>query len=217
MDQASILARIDELLSLASTGSVEDGALASELYGGAITVLELTHGEKSSQMTAFRNQISAYNTSKQYSPYTAIVATATASIGSLKSLKREVEEGLVGNLRREVTGEILGDFLQLAKVTLDEGTENSKNVAAVLAAAAFEDTVRRLGATFCGISTPEGLPAILAELKKADVLKGSQVGVVQAHFPFRNHAMHADWDKIDAVAVGTALSLVQELLLKHFS
>jgi hypothetical protein len=29
--------------------------------------------------------------------------------------------------------------------------------------------------------------------------------------------MHADWNKIDAVSVRTVLSMVQELLLKHFS
>jgi len=63
----------------------------------------------------------------------------------------------------------------------------------------------------------EGLPEILLKLKNADVLKGSQVGVVQSHFQFRNDAMHADWSKIDVVGVRTVIALVQELLLKHFS
>jgi hypothetical protein len=40
--------------------------------------------------------------------------------------------------------------------------------------------------------------------------------VVQSHFQFRNDAMHADWNKIDRVAVSTVFALVQELLLKHF-
>jgi hypothetical protein len=111
----------------------------------------------------------------------------------------------------------LADFLQLGKVTLDEGTDNSKNVAAVLVAAAFEDTIRRLGSTYCGIHTRESLPDILARLKAAEVLKGSQVGVVQLHFQFRNDAMHADWSKIDVVGVKTVMALVQELLLKYFS
>jgi hypothetical protein len=85
-------------------------------------------------------------------------------------LKHEVEEGLVGNLRREVTGEVLGDLLQLAKTALDEGTEPSKNVAGVLVAAAFEDTLRRMGTLYCGIHTRESLPNILVALKNADVL-----------------------------------------------
>src|SRR5258707_4830174 len=122
---------------------------------------------------------------------------------------------MVGNLLREVKGEILGDLHKLGKATLDEGPYNSKNVAAVLVAAAFEDTIRRLGATYCGIHTREALPDILAKLKTADVLRGSQVGVVQSHFQFRNDAMHADWGKIDVVGVKTVMALVQELLLKH--
>lgn len=32
-----------------------------------------------------------------------------------------------------------------------------------------------------------------------------------------NDAMHADWNKIDRVGVGTVIALVQVLLLKHFS
>jgi hypothetical protein len=145
------------------------------------------------------------------------MAVADTSLGALRNLKHEVEKDLVGNLRREVTGEVLGDLLQLAKATLDQGDPNTKNVAAVLVAAAFEDTIRRLGAAYCGVHTRESLPDILAKLKAAEILKGSQVGLVQAHFQFRNDAMHADWSKIDAVAVGTAISLVQELLLKHFA
>jgi hypothetical protein len=216
MDEAKIKTRIDELLRLAERQELADNIIATELYTGAVTMLGLTHGEKSSQMNAFRDAIAAHQSSKQ-SPYVTIAAVATSSLGCLKSLKREVEEGLVGSLQREVTGEVLGDLLQLGKATLDEGTDDSKNVAAVLVAAAFEDTIRRLGATYCGIHTRESLPDILAKLKAAEVLKGSQVGVVQSHFQFRNDAMHADWNKLDVVAVKTVMALVEQLLLKHFS
>jgi hypothetical protein len=215
MDEAKIKARIEELLNTHSQGIQDASAWASELYQGALSMLELTHGENCSQISALRDVVEGHQKIKE-NPYRVAAEIAASAQGALRNLKREVEEGLVGNLRREVTGEVLGDWLQLAKATLDEGGPNSKNVAAVLAAAAFEDTLRRLGATYCGIHTRESLPTILAELKKADVLRGSQVSVVQAHFPFRNDAMHADWSKIDVVAVGTALSLVQELLLKHF-
>jgi hypothetical protein len=216
MDEAKIKARIEELLQRAQSGRADDNYLATELYQGALTMLGLTHGDNSSQISALRDLVASHQKSKE-SHFQITRGISSSAIGSLKSLKREVEGGLVGNLRREVTGEVLGDFLQLAKEELAKGTSEGKNVAAVLAAAAFEDTIRRLGATYCGISEREGLPAILAELKKAEVLKGSQVSVVQAHFPFRNDAMHADWTKLDAVAVGTAISLVQELLLKHFA
>jgi hypothetical protein len=216
MDEAKIKARIDELLELAKSGRGDDNSLSTELYQGAITMLEFTHEENCSQISALRDLVAGHQKSKE--PAIRITrAISSSALGSLNSLKGEVEAGLVGNLRREVTGEVLGDLLLLAKATLDEGTESSKNVASVLVSAAFEDTIRRLGATYCGIHTRESLPDILAKLKTAEVLKGSQVGVVQSHFQFRNDAMHADWNKIDVVGVKTVMALVQELLLKHFS
>src|SRR6266478_9600342 len=216
MDQAKIKARIEELLSLRPQGMANTSAWAGELYQGALGMLALTHGENSTQVAALRDTVASHQKIKE-NTYRVAREIADSSLGALKNLKREVEEGLVGNLRREVTGEVLGDLLQLGKVTLDEGTDSSKNVAAVLVAAAFEDTIRGLGATYCGIHTRESLPDIFARLKAADILKGSQVGVVQSHFQFRNDAMHADWSKIDVVAVKTVMALVQELLLKHFS
>ncbi len=216
MDEAKIKARIDELLNTNRQSLHDASAWASELYQGAISMLELTHGENCSQISALRDVVAGHQKSKE-GAFRIAMETASSSLGVLRNLKREVEEGLVGNLRREVTGEVLGDMLQLAKATLEEGTQNSKNVAAVLVAAAFEDTIRRLGATYCGIQTRESLPDILAKLKAAEILRGSQVGVVQSHFQFRNDAMHADWDKVDVVGVKTVAALVQELLLKHFS
>jgi hypothetical protein len=216
LDDAKIKARIDELVRLAETGNPSDGAIASELYSGAVTMLGLTHGENSSQMGALREAV-ASNQKSDKAEYLITLGIFTASAGCLKSLKREVEAGLVGDLRREVTGEVLSDLLQLAKAAIDEGTEGGKNVAAVLVSAAFEDTIRRLGALHCAIHTREALPDILLRLKTAGILKGSQVGVVQSHFQFRNDAMHADWNKIDVVSVKTVMALVQELLLKHFS
>ncbi len=216
MDEAKIKARIDELLKTPGRGMGTEADLAGELYQGTLTMLQLTHGENSPQMSAFKDLIASHQKSKQ-APYRIWAEIAMSAQGVLRSLAQEVDKGLVGNLRREITGEVLGDLLQLAKATLDQGTESSKNVAAVLAAAAFEDTIRRLGAIYCGIQTRVALPDILTQLKNANILKGSQVGVVQSHFQFRNDALHADWSKIDTVAVGTVISLVQELLLKHFS
>jgi hypothetical protein len=216
MDEKKILARIDELLVRQQKGLEDWSAAAGELYHGTVTVLGLTHGDNSQQLKAFYEAIASTRKTAS-TPFESAMGVISYSCGVLQSIKHEVQEGLIGNLRREVTGEVLADFLQLAQATLDERTELSKNVAAVLAAAAFEDTLRRLGALYCGIHTRESLPDILSNLKGAGVLTGSQVGVVQSHFQFRNDAMHADWNKIDAVSVRTVLSMVQELLLKHFS
>ena len=86
----------------------------------------------------------------------------------------------------------------------------------MLAAAAFEDTIRRMGAAFAGVDDRRDLQDVVTELKKAGILEGPQLSIAQSHLKFRNDALHADWDKIDKVGVSTALQLVQELLVKHF-
>lgn len=198
MNEAKIKARIDELIATHPQGIQGTSEWASELLQGVLSMLTIAHGSHCPQISSLMDRVTALQKSKEVA-FRVSREIGDASLGALKNLKREVEEGLVGNLRKEVTGEVLGDFVQLAKVTLDEGTEEAKNVAAVLAAAAFEDTIRRLGALYCSILTRDALPDILFRLKSADVLKGSQVGVVQSHFQFRNDAMHADWKKIDTV------------------
>src|SRR5690349_16529706 len=174
MDEMKIKARIEELLNLHPEGIAKTSEWAGELYQGALGMLGLAHGEDSTQVAALRDAVASHQKNHKDNHFRTARETADSSLGALRNLKREVEEGLVGSLRREVTGEVLGDLLQLGKVTLDEGTDNSKNVAAVLVAAAFEDTIRRLGATYCGIHTRESLPDILARLKTAELLRGSQ-------------------------------------------
>jgi hypothetical protein len=211
MDKTVILARINELLSLPMDRDYASDA--SMLTQGTTTLLSLTHGQGSPQLSAFETDIA--NQANEASMIRAMVVRSIA-VGALRNLKGEVETGLIGNLRLKITGEVLGDFLLLAKSSLDEGTEDGKNVSAVLTAAAFEDLIRRMGTAFCGIHTRDELHKIVVALKTKGVLVGAQFGTVQAQLQFRNDALHADWKKIDAIGVKTVMLLVQELLLKHF-
>jgi len=217
MDKHVIQARIDELLALPEPSDPNDfQSTAGQLIQGTTTLLALVHGPNGPQLLAFQTKIASCERTASSAWDFGEIARLTA-LGFLRSLKQEVERGLVGNLRLEITGEVLGDFLLLAKSSLDGGTEDGKNVSAVLTAAAFEDLIRRMGATFCGIQTRDDLQKIVVALKSAGVLVGAQFGTVQAQLQFRNDALHADWEKIDTVGVKTVLLLVQELLLKHFS
>ena len=138
------------------------------------------------------------------------------SLGTLRSLKREIEGGLTGNLRQQVAGEVLTDLIQLSRTTLSEG-DKAKNVAAVLAAAAFEDTIRRMGKTFAGVIGHDDLSEVLKKLKDAGTMQGPQVGIAQSYLSFRNHALHANWEKIEKESIHSVLGFVEQLLLKHFS
>ena len=93
---------------------------------------------------------------------------------------------------------------------------SGKDVAAVLTAAAFEDTIRRLSTKY-GIADHEKVADILEELKKQGVLQGPQVGIAQSYLSFRNKALHAKWGEVDLSAIESALAFTEQLLLKHFS
>ena len=105
----------------------------------------------------------------------------------------------------------------MARSVLDEQGDGAKNVAAVLAAAAFEDTIRKMVENLAGVTTPDDLSEVLKKLKDAGVIQSPQVGIAQSYLSFRNHALHANWDKIERASIYSVLGFVEQLLLKHFA
>jgi len=96
-----------------------------------------------------------------------------------------------------------------------DGTDGARNVAAVLTAAAFEDTIRRMGATLAGVEGRPDLKEVLMALKKAQVLLGAPLATALGYLKFRNDALHADWAKLNAAVVGSCLSFTEGLLLQY--
>jgi hypothetical protein len=211
VDSADILKRVDELLSLQPTGTVLD-ANASELLQGCTSLLSLVYGQKSSQLQQFTASIERIPVSHVLRYHTMAVTAQ----GTLKNIKREIEAGLTGSLRHQIASEVLTDLIQLARTVLNERGDGAKNVAAVLTAAAFEDTIRRMGETFAGVIGKDDLSGVLTKLKDADVMKSPQVGIAQSYLSFRNHALHANWEDVQLESVHSVLGFVEQLLLKHF-
>jgi hypothetical protein len=212
MNTADILKRIDELLILVP--GVHD---APQLSQGAISLLTLVYGPKSSQVAQLQTDLAAtYKNNKVGHGFGSQIVSQVAQ-GALKNLKREIEAGLTGNLRQQIAGEVLTDLIQLARIVLNEPGEGAKNVAAVLTAASFEDTIRRMGETLAGVMGRDDLSEVLTKLKEAGVIQSPQVGIAQSYLSFRNHALHANWEKIEREAIHSVLGFVEQLLLKHFS
>lgn len=132
-------------------------------------------------------------------------------------MKSEIDLGLVGDLERRVSGEILGDMLAMAKEAVREQTTGAKNVAAVLVAASFEDTIRKIGSTLAGVNDRPELSEVFRALKAANVLVGAPLTIGLSYLKFRNDALHADWQHLDEAAVSSCLSFVEGLILKHLS
>lgn len=209
MNEADILNRIETLLA----NSTERSARGHELFLGTLTLLEAVYGIDSVHVRSLTKEVEQMR--EKYSAIHVADWLAIISNGALKNLKGEVESGIIGSLQRTITGEVITDFIRLARTALDEKNDQANNVAAVLAASVYEDTVRRL-ALSNGIAHTHKLVDVLTELKQKGLLQGSQVGIAQSYLSFRNNALHAQWDKIEREAVASVLGFVEQLLLKHF-
>jgi hypothetical protein len=87
-------------------------------------------------------------------------------------------------------------------------------VAAVLAAAAFEDILRRL-TEVNGIPHHEKLADVHTALKDVGVLQGAEVGIAQSYLSFRNRSLHAQWSDVDRPSINSVLAFTEQMILKH--
>jgi hypothetical protein len=209
MNQQDILKRIDQLLGLQSVN-------VSELISGTISLLTLVYGQKTPQLESFHTSTALLRAHGSLHGIEAQRVMAVAH-GALRNLKAEIEAGLTGNLKQQIAGEVLTDFIQLARSVLNEQGDGAKNVAAVLTAAAFEDTIRRMGHNLAGVVGQDDLSEVLKKLKDAGLIQSPQIGIAQSYLNFRNHALHANFDKIQRESIHSVLGFVEQLLLKHFS
>ena len=134
--------------------------------------------------------------------------------GLFKSAKEDFEGGYVFNVDLRVSGEVFGDFIVLAKQSLAEGY---KDVAAVLASAALEDSLKRY-ATANGLNVDDGsMMAVINALKSKGLVSGAYNTLLNAMPKIRNYAMHADWEKISEPDVNSVIGFVEQFLLTKFS
>jgi hypothetical protein len=174
------------------------------------------YGPESSQQKALQTYIEALRNKGHPQSDHTIYGIVNAILGVLTSIKAELDSGFIGSLRATLTGEVLTDFIKLARATLDQEGDDAKNVAAVLAAAAFEDVLRRL-ADVKGVGYQEKLSEVLAALKNAGILQGTEVGIAQSYLGFRNRSLHAQWKEADRPGTESILAFTEQMILKHLT
>ena len=212
MTKEQILARIARVLDSCTDPSTYDKP--DGLVSGALTLTTIAYGENSQQLKAFLKRLDdiAKGPSVDRNP-----DRVSAVEGLLTNLREEIEDGLLSSLERRITSDVLSDLIQLARRALEEPGDGAKNVAAVLVAAAFEDTIRRIAKEHAGVIGEDKLENVIGKLKDAGLLIPPQLGIALSHLSFRNHALHAKWDAIERVAVESVLAFVEQMLLKHFN
>ena len=211
IDKETIIQRIDYLIELAAKSG---GAFAGlgEVSSGIINILESLYGPESLKCKAY---VDKYNNFIGDTGHirSHLREMALSSLGTLNSIRYEVEAGLVGNLELQAQGGIFGDFITLAKESLDE----NKDVAAVLVSAALEDALKRF-ALQNGLSVDDAnMEQVINALKSKGLLKDPQASIVKGHKKLRTKAFHANWDKIDKPSVSSAIGFTESFVLENFS
>lgn len=128
--------------------------------------------------------------------------------------KDDFEGGYVFNVDLRVSGEVFGDFVTLAKHAL---SERRKDVAAVLACAALEDALKRYAAANDLSVDGKTMIEVANALKGSGLVSGAQKTLLDAMPRIRNHALHAEWDKLSEPDVNSVIGFVEQFLLTNFN
>lgn len=153
------------------------------------------------------------NLAKAYGDGSSSNVTLTAMKGIFSAAKSDYEGGYLFRLESTVSGEVFGDFANAAKAALGEG---QKDVAAVLACAALEDTLKRFGRSKGLEVDGKGMQEVVNALKAKGLVSGPQKSLLETMPKIRDAAMHADWGKITPQDVGSVIGYVEQFLLTNF-
>ena len=134
-------------------------------------------------------------------------------LGILQAAQRDFDGGYLFDLEVSITGELFGDFVNLAKRALKEGY---KDVGAVLACAALEDVLKRYAHSQGLAVGDEVMQTVVNALKSKGLIAGAKKSLLEAMPKIRDFAMHANWEKISAEDVSSVIGFVEQFLLSHF-
>jgi uncharacterized protein YutE (UPF0331/DUF86 family) len=212
LTKENLLSRIDELLKLQWQGEQAYDVVA-ETYAGAITIASQLWGTGSAQVDAIK-QLREDMQASRWAERAKAENILLQCQGVLRSIASDIRAGRLGSIRLEYQGQVFADLLNVAKAAMAEGT---KDVAAVLAAAALEDALKRYGQANGLDIEDKDLTTVINALKSAGLLSSTQGALLKGMVPFRNKALHAEWARIDTAEVQGVLAFVEEFLARHFA
>lgn len=140
------------------------------------------------------------------------ITVAEKVLGLLHSVQLEAQAGLLMKLEDQVVATAFDDFLDHAAEYHKSGKVKE---AAVLASAVLEDTIKRISSKSGVSSASQSLDPLIDELAKAGVFSPVKAKRVKSYAAIRNHALHAEWDKLDIKDIGAQISGIRELLDEH--
>jgi len=205
--EQKITQRIDELLA-SSQRPTDNGA---EVVTSTLSLLIAAYGVSDPRVEDYKDIRSSYAKGRMDERRTSN-HTLPFAIAALRSLKSDIQLGFVRSIGSRITGEVISDFTSMARAALDQG---ALHVAAVLACASLEDSLKRVGMSR-GLNVGElHMPEVIGELVKAQVIVGPQAKIVRGFVPLRNKVMHAEFDKVESADVKAVLGFNEDFILKH--
>lgn len=213
VDAENLLKRIEELLIY--TGPLPDDEryrILGEVYTGTVAIATQLWGARSPQVELVKQLREDMQNSK-FLDYQKADYIVHQCHGVLDSIKSDIRDGRLGSIRFEYQGQVFADFLNLAKAAL---AEDNKDVGAVLAAAALEDTLKRFAEAEGLDVEDKDLSNVVNALKSESLLSATQGALLKGMVQFRNKALHARWDKLDTAEVQSVIAFVEEFLAKRF-
>jgi hypothetical protein len=204
-----VLSEAAERLDTRAMGEWNVGAMEEwhEWATNALQIVSVSFGEKS---IPFQNLKKAIESDEKMGPEHA----AFTARGAFRAARENFDSGFATTLEQNLSGEILGDLLILADSALEQDTKES---AAVLAAAAFEDSLKKIGTLNNLDLADKELSEVVNALKAKQILRGGAAKTAEHFIKLRNFAMHANWDKITPEEVGSLIGFVRLVLSEHLS
>lgn len=214
MDAVILGDRIQDLLDWCQQPpSIE---LLKELTHGTLSLMHAMYGTDSSQEIAWRLSLDQIRGKAPLHDPNVQKQLVEATRGVLQIMLQEIDSGFIGTIHTAITAEILSGFIRLAHSKLDESGKMGKDVAAVLTAAIFDNTIHRLGNRY-GLEDHDSIADVLEDLEKDGLLPRAQIDIARSYLNFRDMALHANWTKIEMAVVRSVLDFTENLLSTHFS
>lgn len=180
------------------------------IYNLTLSLLIKVYGESSEHLINFQSQLMNYNDSNSRMEYPSIL---NICLGKLEFLKLEIQFGLLTTIEKDISGEIVSDFLRLSRQAFDEGIIP---VSAVLSCGALEDALKRFAKANALAIDDKNMSQVVNALKSKSLISGTQSSLLKTYVQIRNKAFHAEWDKIQSSDIKSVIGFTEEFISKNF-
>ena len=208
----SFLSRINEIIKKLYPSLRDTPVVLQECFAATLSIYESIYGSNSLQIDQLLKVVKQL---RDVNPNPGVMDDRIAKVlqGGLLNLKAELESGLIEKIFNRAVGSAIADFVFLAEKAL---SEDQKDVSAVLASAALEDTLKRKAEDLGLEVEDKNLSDILNALKTKSFFPSPQHNIVKSYVDLRNKAMHAQWNKIFKPDVASLIAFLKSYILEHF-